>query len=111
MVLVTSANGRMLNATAKVTNVGLMVQNTMVYERITGPVVKASSSMLTETFTRENGKTIRPMDTVSTSIQMMLVMKDSGKMINNMGKEKNPGLMELFMKESTAKVKSTAKEL
>lgn len=53
------------------------------------------------------GRTIKPMDTDSTLIQMEHNMKAIGLMISNTDKEKNIGQMVLNMKEPINTVKKT----
>ena len=61
-------------------------------------VEKGSLPILTEIFTKENGKMTRPMGMDAMYILMGLNMKDSGKMIYKKGMELNYGWMDRNMK-------------
>lgn len=66
-------------------------------------MARASSTMLTEIYTKANGLTIRPKATVATRMQMEPTMKDSGTTTNNTATELNPGQTEPVTMERTSR--------
>ena len=99
--LLIMVNGLVASETATVSSNGQMVHNTLVSGKITEPMVKASSLILTEMSMKEIGLMIRAMAMESIIILMVQCMRATGETIFSMDLEKKAGPMARFMKEST----------
>lgn len=69
-------------------------------------MVRAASSMLTETSTTECGSMIKPTVTESTAIWTVPSMKETGRKINSMGRVSRRGLMARNMMVNTFMARS-----
>jgi hypothetical protein len=91
----------------KVFRCGLMELGMKVNGKIIELMAKASSCMLTVTYTKETGSMIRPTGMVSISMSMVQGTKVLGKTTYSMVKEKKLGLMAQYTKVNIDRVKST----
>ena len=80
---------------------GQMVLNTRESGDLTKPMVKESSGMPMEMYTRVIGKKTRQTALVLTSMLMEQNTRDTGRMISKTDMELNPGQMAASMKVTT----------
>ena len=85
-----------------------MAHSTKVSGEMEKPMGKVASSTQTEIFTKESGKTIKPMVSAFTDILMVQSIEATGLKINNMEKELRPGQTNLNMKVTLLMEQSTA---
>lgn len=90
---------------------GLITQSTREIGKMIRLMVEASFFMLTEMCMTESGKMTRPMERVSTRMQMVLFMTVNGLTTSNTATELSLGLMVPDTKENTSTGKRKAKEL
>ena len=79
---------------------GLTTADMKAIGRITRHVAKASSIIQMETFSKESGKMIWPMDSDNTFMSMEQFMKDIGKTTINVALEKKYGSMAVYSKDN-----------
>jgi len=101
-------NNNLLNM-EKESKFGLMALCTMETGEMEWRKVKAISTTLTVTYTKENSIKIGPMDLVCMSIKMDRLMKDFGKMTCKMVPERKSLKMDLSTMECLRMVKSGGK--
>jgi hypothetical protein len=89
--------------TVQVFKFGLIMPNMKVNGVKTKQMAEANSGMLMVTFTKVNGKMIRPMVMVSTFTSTELSMKDTGRTIFRMAKVWKVGKMVVAMRVATKK--------
>ena len=87
---------------------GLMVQNIKVNGKTIKPMATVSSTTQTEISTKESGSMIKPMVEASTPMPMEPSTMACGKMTNSMARVLSLGLMEHSMRESTMRVRRMA---
>ena len=93
----------------RVNSYGPMVPNTKVNGAITRLTAKGSFGMQMGIFTKESGKTIRPMDTESISTQTEQGTRVTGRMICKTDSALRPGPMVHATKASIRKARSMEK--
>lgn len=89
------------------TKSGLMAQSTKVSGRQTKQMDLENLFMLTVTFMRVNGVTIRLMGTDPTLMPTVQPMWANGLMTSSMARELRPGLTALSTMDNTSRAKST----
>jgi hypothetical protein len=94
-----TVNGKWGNDLVEADSIGMMVLSMKVIGEIIWPTVKVDLSTVTAMFTLANGKMIKHMVMVLTSIWTEHAMKETGSKTNNMDSGSNLGPMELNMKE------------